>query len=156
MGYPQGDIQEGAVNKGGMNAASVRHGPIRLALLAASLAAAPALAQDGDDPAADGTPDRESVVVVYGEDSCPQSTENEVVVCARRPETERYRIPPRLRRSGNPEQSWTSRVESLEEASRDARPNSCSVVGTYGQSGCTAALIRQWLAERRARPSRGY
>ena len=61
---------------------------------------------------------------------------------------------PRLRRrASRPEQSWASRVELLEEASRDTRPNSCSVVGTYGQSGCTAALIRQWYAERRARRS---
>ncbi|HST36791.1 MAG TPA: hypothetical protein VLK25_09210, partial [Allosphingosinicella sp.] len=85
-----------------------------------------------------------------------QSTENEVVVCARRPEEERYRIPAPVRRPSHPEQSWASRVESLEEASRDSRPNSCSVVGTYGQTGCTAALIRQWYAERRARPQRGY
>ena len=120
---------------------------IWLASLAALLGAAPASAQDGE------TPRRESVLVVYGDDSCPPSTENEVVVCARRPETERYRIPAPLRRSSQPEQSWASRVESLEEASRDSRPGSCSVVGTYGQSGCTAAMIRQWYAERRARRS---
>ena len=32
-------------------------------------------------------------VVVYGDDPCPQSTADEVVVCARRPDDERYRIP---------------------------------------------------------------
>ena len=136
-------------------ARAFRH-PIRLATLVAALVAAPAFAQGDDAPAAEGTPGRESTVLVYGDDACPASTDNEVVVCARRPETERYRIPPSLRRSRRPEQSWASRVESLEEASRDARPGSCSVVGTYGQSGCTAALIRQWYAERRARPTRGY
>lgn len=122
-----------------------------LPILGAALLAMPAAAQEED-----GAPDRESTVVIYGDDACPPSTDNEVVVCARRPEEERYRIPPPLRRSSRPpEQSWASRVESLEEASRDMRPGSCSVVGTYGQSGCTAALIRQWYAERRARRA-GY
>lgn len=125
--------------------------PHRLALLAFALAAGPAFAQEPDSTAR-----RESVLVIYGEDSCPPSTDNEVVVCARRPESERYRIPRSLRRSSRPEQSWASRVESLEDVSRDSRPGSCSVVGTYGQSGCTAAMIRQWYAERRARPQRGY
>jgi hypothetical protein len=128
-------------------------------LAAALLAAAPALAQDDEqsaDQVTDGAPDRESTILVYGEDACPPSTDNEVVVCARRPEEERYRIPRSLRRSGQPqEQAWGARVESLEEVSRDMRPNSCSVVGTYGQSGCTQALIRQWYAERRARAA-GY
>lgn len=125
------------------------------------LAAAPAAAQDeppGDsaDQVTDGAPERESTILVYGDDACPPSTDNEVVVCARRPEEERYRIPRNLRRSGQrQEQAWGARVESLEEVSRDMRPNSCSVVGTYGQSGCLQALIRQWYADRRARAA-GY
>jgi len=122
-----------------------------LIILCAALVAVPAVAQDQED-----APDRESVVVIYGDDDCPASTENDVVVCARRPEEERYRIPPRLRHSNQrQEQAWGARVESLEEVSRDSRPGSCSVVGTYGQSGCTQALIRQWYAERRARAA-GY
>src|SRR5207302_9162497 len=31
-------------------------------------------------------------IIVYGNDPCPRSTEDQVVVCARRPEGERYRI----------------------------------------------------------------
>ncbi len=103
----------------------------------------------------DGPPERQITLVIYGEDRCPESTESEVVVCARRPEEERYRIPPRLRRGSRPaEQAWSSRVESLDEASRDSRPNSCSVVGSYGQSGCTQQMIQQWLADRRAQGRR--
>ncbi|HKR25653.1 MAG TPA: hypothetical protein VJS15_10365, partial [Allosphingosinicella sp.] len=49
------------------------------------------------------------------------------------------------------ETSWASRVEGLEEESRPMRPGSCSTVGSGGFTGCTAALIRQWYAERRAR-----
>ena len=30
-------------------------------------------------------------IIVYGNDPCPRSTDDQVVVCARRPEAERYR-----------------------------------------------------------------
>jgi len=96
-------------------------------------------------------PERESALVVYGEDPCPRSEDGEVVVCARRPEEERYRIPRRLRERQPIEAAWRSRVAALEEESRAMRPGSCSVVGAFGQTGCTQALIRQWYAERRAR-----
>jgi hypothetical protein len=114
-----------------------------------ALLATPALAQD--EP-----PDRESQITVYGSDPCPRSTDEEIVVCHRRPEDERYRIPAPLRRSTqNPERAWASRVETLDEVSRDTRPGSCSVVGSYGQSGCAQALIREWYDARRARRSGG-
>lgn len=114
----------------------------------AALCAAPALAQ------ADPAP-REQRVTVYGDDPCPvASNAEEIVVCGRLPEDERFRIPRGLRdrrerRPGGT--SWAARVEDLEEAQRDTRPNSCSVVGTGGQSGCGAALVRRWFEERRGR-----
>jgi hypothetical protein len=94
----------------------------------------------------------ESHVVVYGDDPCPPSTDDQVVVCGRRPEEERYRIPRPLRRSSRrPESSWASDAADLEEAQRETRPDGCSVIGSWGQSGCTQQMIRQWRAERRAR-----
>jgi hypothetical protein len=122
---------------------------LRRSLFAAFVAvAAPA-------PAQNGSPERQADLTVYGSDPCPQSTDDEIVVCHRRPEEERYRIPAPLRRSSqNPEQSWGTRVETLDEVSRDTRPNSCSVVGTFGQSGCTRQMIRQWYEERRAQGGR--
>jgi hypothetical protein len=99
-------------------------------------------------------PERTHALVVYGDDPCPQpADEEEIVVCARKPENERYRVPKSLRNSDDPpsEVSWGSRVEDLEEASRASRPGSCSVVGSYGQTGCTQQLIRQWYRERRGR-----
>ena len=99
-------------------------------------------------------PQRQSHMIVYGDDACPPSTDDEIVVCARRPEEERHRIPPELRRSDRrPEGSWTSHVQELEDVQRDTRPDSCSVVGTWGQSGCTRQMLRQWWEERRARRS---
>jgi hypothetical protein len=120
-------------------------------ILTALLAAAPlspALAQDAEaDP-----PGRENRIEVYGDDPCPQSRGDETVVCARRPEEERYRIPAPLRRSSRlPEQAWGARVETLDEISRSTRPGSCSVVGSYGQSGCAQQMIREWYDDRRAR-----
>lgn len=102
-------------------------------------------------------PQRTSVLVVYGEDGCPKGEGDEIVVCARQPESERYRIPKALRRDPDArptEVSWASRVASLEDASRPSRPGSCSVVGSGGQSGCTMAAIRQWFDERRFARSR--
>ena len=111
-----------------------------------SLLAAPAAAAQEEPP------ERESALVVYGDDPCPRSEDpDEVVVCARRPEEERYRIPAPLREDRQPTQrSWSSQVRQLEEAQRDTRPDSCSVVGSSGQTGCTQELIRRWREERRA------
>jgi hypothetical protein len=124
----------------------VAFSPTRLAALLSLAAAFPSAALAFDPPA------RQSTLVVYGNDPCPSSgADNDVVVCARRPEEERYRIPRRIRERQPTETSWASRVEGLEDESRPKRPNSCSVVGSGGFTGCNAAMIRQWYAERRAR-----
>jgi hypothetical protein len=98
-------------------------------------------------------PERETSLIVYGEDPCPAAKdEEEIVVCARRPEEERYRIPAPLRRGDElSERSWSNQAAELEDAQRDTRPNGCSVVGSFGQTGCTQQMIRNWYAERRAR-----
>lgn len=99
------------------------------------------------------TPERISILITYGEDKCPEAVADEIVVCAQRPESERYRIPKELREAGKEEQageqSWSSVVASHDEAARPGRPNSCSVVGTFGFSGCQSAIMRQWFDERR-------
>lgn len=93
-------------------------------------------------------------VTVFGEDPCPKPNGDEIVVCGRLPESERYRIPKALRKKA-PDQSgagasWGSRVETLEAAQRFTMPGSCTAVGTFGQTGCTQAMLRQWFLERRA------
>jgi hypothetical protein len=122
----------------------------------AAIALALALASFGPATAADEPgPHGERSLVVYGDDPCPPSQGDDIVVCARRPEEERYRIPAPLRREGRrTEQSWGTRAAELDEAQRDGRPNSCSVVGSFGQTGCTADMLRQWANERRARRRR--
>ena len=106
-------------------------------------------------------PERISILVTYGDDPCPQETTgkegDDIVVCARKPESERYRIPKKLREQpaavGGP--GWASQVANMEEAGRALMPGSCSVNGSAGQTGCTQAMLRQWFAERRMQESNG-
>jgi len=108
--------------------------------LPAALAPLPALAQNG----------RISEIIVYGTDPCPRSTDDEVVVCARKPEAERYRIPEKLREGGSLQsrQSWANRAIAFETYGRTGI-NSCSPVGPAGFTGCTQQLINQAFKERR-------
>ena len=89
-------------------------------------------------------------IIVYGTDPCPRSTDDQVVVCARRPEAERYRIPPNMRQSGTPQQmeSWAVRSKSLETAGNTGI-NSCSPVGPAGYTGCLQKLIKEARGERK-------
>lgn len=126
--------------------AGVAKGPI-LAALAATAFLLPVAAAQGEDP-----PARVESVTVYGDDPCPKSQGEDIVICGRKPESERYRIPKELRRSRDERRgaAWTTRVAELEEATRFTKPNSCSPVGSWGQTGCLEAAIRDWAAARRA------
>jgi hypothetical protein len=117
------------------------------ALLAAAVALAPTPAM-GQRGSAD---DRVSRLVVYGNDPCPRGADGEIVVCARRPDSERYRIPRELRDEGanDPEnESWAARAESLEYAGRTGI-ESCSTVGPGGFTGCWAEMMRAARNDRR-------
>ena len=98
-----------------------------------ALPAAPALAQG-----------QVAEIIVYGNDPCPRSTDDEIVVCARKPEAERYRIPENLREIGTPQQreSWAHRARSLEYVGRGGIM-SCSPVGPGGHTGCLKQLIER-------------
>lgn len=110
--------------------------------LAAGLAAlpAPALAQEP----------RVNEIIVYGTDPCPRSTDDEVVVCARKPEGDRYRIPERLRSGGSRQarQAWARNAKSFETVGATGT-NSCSAVGPGGHTGCLQQIINQAREERR-------
>jgi hypothetical protein len=115
-------------------------------------AAVALVAGDGALPAAALAQAQPNVaeVIVYGNDPCPRSTDDQVVVCARRPESERYRIPPNMRQSGTPQQmqSWAVRSRSLETAGATGI-NSCSPVGPAGYTGCLEKLIKEARGERK-------
>jgi hypothetical protein len=131
---------------------------MRIALIAASsLLALPALAQQpgvagpGAQPVG---PDDIKVnqLIIYGDDTCPQSADpNEVIVCARLPEDDRYRIPPNLRHDPNApaNQSWANRAIELQYVGRSGT-DSCSPTGPGGFTGCFVQLANQGRAERRS------
>ena len=89
-------------------------------------------------------------IIVYGSDPCPRSTDDQVVVCARRPEAERYRLPPKLRPSGTRQEteSWANKSRVLETVGATGI-NSCSPVGPGGFTGCELQVINEWRHQRR-------
>lgn len=125
-----------------------------LLFAAALLGSATAHAQVSAPPAQGASTDVERVkqVVVYGDDPCPQSSSpDEIMVCARLPDSDRYRIPKELRTDpNNPAlQSWAMRAESIEYVGRTGT-ESCSPVGAGGFTGCFEQMARAARAERRA------
>ncbi|MBA3668294.1 MAG: hypothetical protein H0W65_11345 [Sphingomonas sp.] len=116
-----------------------------LTLAAASLAVAlpalvaptPALAQN-----------RVREIEVFGNDPCPRSTDDDIIVCARKSEKDRYRIPEKLRQSGSYQsrQSWANRAIAFESYGKTGI-NSCSAVGPGGFTGCTEQLTKQAFKE---------
>ena len=125
----------------------------------AAIGAAPAGAQQPGvavpgTPAATAGPEdvRVNQLIVYGDDPCPESTDpNEITVCARLPDSDRFRIPPNLRDNPNDprSQSWAGRATELSYVGRTGT-DSCSTVGGGGFTGCFNQIVNQARAERRA------
>lgn len=103
------------------------------------LAPQPVLAQEGNY--------RSRTVVVFGDDPCPTSSNpDEIIVCARRPEEERYRIPKDLREQQRAEEiARRDQVAAERAALASGRAaatgtGSCSAVGAGGMIGCTKGI----------------
>jgi hypothetical protein len=108
--------------------------------------AAPALAQAGPQDV------KVNQLIVFGNDPCPQSTRDEITVCARRPENDRYRIPEQLRNVADPaNNSWANKASELQYVGRSGI-GSCSPSGPGGMTGCLQQLINQARAERAGAP----
>lgn len=130
----------------------------RLVLLSlVALAAWPASAQDSavqsssaQDSSAQGAAEpKVNQLIVYGDDKCPESTGDEITVCARLDESERYRIPESLRQLEGPQnEAWANKVKSFETVGAFG-PLSCTPVGAGGELGCTAKMIEAAYAEKR-------
>jgi hypothetical protein len=121
------------------------------AALSAQIAGSPGSAEQAQS----GQPPQRvrSVTLTRGE-KCPQSSSTEIVVCSTLDQP--YRIPKQFRDSGPipaQNQSWVNRTQTMDQVGRVAGglPDTCSPVGTGGQSGCALAANRQWAAEERAK-----
>lgn len=117
------------------------------ALAALAATAQPAAAQGAQGPANE----RIKQVIVYGNDPCPAGDGDEIVVCARHDEKERYRIPEELR--GQPanattNETWATRARSIEYVGRSGT-QSCTPDGPGGASGCFTQLAEKAKAERK-------
>ncbi len=128
-----------------------------IALLAATTATAgaPAAAQSMLKPApTDTTLPRQKVVTVFGTDPCPKSADpDEIIVCSRRPDAERYRIPPSVRTDIKPDGAFEGsnrRALLGEESAAGGGIGTCSAVGPGGGTGCQQAIQNQYRAARRA------
>ncbi|MFN3817970.1 hypothetical protein [Blastomonas sp.] len=122
----------------------MKTGTLAALLLVGTAFAAPASAQDS---AGDKVVQR----IVYGNEACEPSTNpNEIVVCMRMDEQERYRIPENLRSDPNAiaNTSWTERVRSMETVGNFGT-DSCSPVGAGGFTGCTQSLVQAARLEKK-------
>lgn len=96
---------------------------------------------------------RGGVLDIFGDDKCPTNSDGEeIYVCRRLPEGERFRIPQKLR---DPEiapskESWAVRQEDALRVG-DFGTGSCSTVGAGGGTGCFVRAARASKADSRAR-----
>jgi hypothetical protein len=92
-------------------------------------------------------------LIVYGDDTCPVSSGDEIVVCARMKEADRYRIPTSLRNDPNDlrNQAWSERVMAYEYVAASGTM-SCSPSGAGGFTGCGIAEINKAYAEKAQDP----
>ena len=97
-------------------------------------------------------PQRIRNVAIQRGEPCPKATGDEVVVCTTI--VEPYRIPGPLRRDepSAANQSWVNRTAYADGVGRRAGglPDTCSPVGTGGQTGCALTWNRAYGAEKRA------
>ena len=122
--------------------------PTLLAAAALAALATPAAAfQSQKQTIASADDVRVNQLILYGDQRCPQSTEEEIVIC-HKVEDSPYRIPAPLReREGPASNSWANRAMELQYVGRTGI-QSCSTVGPGGATGCLTQFINQARAER--------
>ncbi len=130
---------------------------IRTTIAALAFLPISAFAQEAPPAATPGS-ERVNLVIVYGDDPCPQSSvSDDIVVCARKGEEERYRIPEPLRGDPNApaNQAWGERARAIEYVGKTGT-ESCSPVGAGGATGCFNKLARLAKEERRQEDNASY
>jgi hypothetical protein len=133
---------------------------LAVSLAAPTMAQEPPLSALKPPPAADAdtSQPRQRLVTVFGTEECPKPTSpDEVVVCARLPDSEVYRIPKQLRSADNRRVSpfQANRALLLGDVSGGAGGSigSCSAVGAGGMIGCNQRQVDAWAQDRTNRMS---
>lgn len=126
---------------------------LSLALLL-SVTSLPALAQEAGGPVGADQSEmtvienyRRVTVTVYGEDPCPAAqSPDEIVVCARRPEEERFRLRTLDAPDGVPvaqeriEQGGVGRTLGTDDVRLAGGSGTCTTVGPNGLAGCNKGI----------------
>ena len=108
--------------------------------LLAAVAPAPAVAQVQD-----------RIIDIYGDDKCPASNGQEIVVCRPHPEGERFRIPRDLRESEAPPTPSANAVAAVRSTGGSAAQiQSCNSIGGGVNAGCLKQQTDAWRAQKRA------
>ncbi len=115
-------------------------------------ASAPTMLKPAPEAVGDGTQPRQRLVTVFGTEECPKPTSrDEIVVCARLPDSEVYRIPTKLRQAEKRTSPFqANRNLLLGDATGGAGGSigSCSAVGPGGMIGCDRRQIDAWAQDR--------
>ncbi len=120
-------------------------------LLTLTLVAAASLGGAVLDPLPALAQSQDRFIIIYGNDRCPTSQGQEIVICVHKPETERYRIPQELREGEiSPRNtSWAARAQSVEYVGKSGT-GSCTATGAGAWAGCLQKMINQAHAEQKA------
>lgn len=93
---------------------------------------------------------RQRYIEVFGNDRCPEGSNDEIIVCGRKPESDRFRIPTELRDSSTADLvTQESRVDQMVALGRTGT-NSCSAVGPGGFTGCFQQQVQANRDEKKA------
>ena len=124
--------------------------PLATAALLAGLAVPQTAVAQSQTADSSTTGSKLAEIIVFGNDPCPRSTDDEVVVCTRVPESYRYRMPEAYRPSGTYQQrqAWANKAKSIERVGRTGI-QSCSPVGPAGYTGCMQQMIDEARGESR-------
>lgn len=111
---------------------------------AATLPAAPAVAQ---------TQDR--IIDVYGDEKCPASNGQQIVVCRHHDAQEKFRIPKDLRDQTPTGQSVGGNTNAVSAINSTAgtgvmQVDSCNAIGAGVNAGCTLQQNANWKAQKDA------
>lgn len=97
---------------------------------------------------------RQKIVTVFGTDPCPKSSDpNEIIICSRRPDEERYRIPPSVRSDVKPPTAIEGNRKILlgdDAGGAGGGIGSCSAVGPGGGTGCQQAIQDTYRGAKKA------